>query len=53
MPSMTAIQARDPEAARAAVAAHLGFVETAMADQIKANRNEAIARQRLQHEQSK
>lgn len=48
-----AIQARDPVAARAAVAAHLGFVETAMADQIKTSRNEAVARQRLQHEQSK
>jgi len=49
----SAIQARDPVAARAAVAAHLGFVETAMADQIKASRNEAVARQRLQHAQSK
>jgi GntR family transcriptional repressor for pyruvate dehydrogenase complex len=49
----TAIQARDPAAAREAVTTHLGFVEAAMADQIKANRNEAIARQRLQHEQSK
>ncbi|MDZ4310753.1 MAG: FCD domain-containing protein [Cypionkella sp.] len=49
----TAIQARDPIAAREAVAAHLGFVEAAMADQIKASRNEAIARQRLHHEQSK
>ena len=47
------IQARDPVAAREAVAIHLGFVEAAMGDQIKANRNEAIARQRLQHEQSK
>ncbi|MEO5616063.1 MAG: FCD domain-containing protein [Cypionkella sp.] len=49
----TAIQARDPAAAREAVAAHLGFVEAAMADQIKASRNEVIARQRLEHEQSK
>jgi GntR family transcriptional regulator, transcriptional repressor for pyruvate dehydrogenase complex len=48
-----AIQARDPAAARAAVAAHLGFVETAMADQIKASHNESVARQRLQHEQQK
>ena len=48
-----AIQARNPQAAREAVATHLGFVETSMAAQIKANRNEAIARQRLQHEQSK
>lgn len=48
-----AIQARNPTEARAAVAAHLGFVETAMADQIKAERHEAIAQLRLQHEQSK
>lgn len=48
-----AIQARNPSEARAAVAAHLGFVETAMADQIKAERHEAIAQLRLQHEQSK
>ena len=48
-----AIQARNPAEARAAVAAHLGFVETAMADQIKAGRHEAIAQLRLQHEQSK
>lgn len=49
----TAIQARDPAQAREAVATHLGFVEAAMADQIKANRNEAIARQRLQHEETR
>lgn len=48
-----AIQARNPTEARAAVAAHLGFVETAMADQIKAERHEAIAQLRLQHEQSR
>ena len=48
-----AIQARNPAEARAAVAAHLGFVETAMADQIKAERHEAIAQLRLQHAQSK
>ena len=48
-----ALQARNPAEARAAVAAHLGFVETAMADQIKAGRHEAIAQLRLQHEQSK
>ena len=48
-----AIQARNSAEARAAVAAHLGFVETAMADQIKAERHEAIAQLRLQHAQSK
>ncbi|PLL11793.1 GntR family transcriptional regulator [Tabrizicola sp. TH137] len=45
-----AIQARDPAAARAAVEAHLGFVETALIEQGRAARNEAIARQRLDHE---
>ncbi|MEY4697337.1 MAG: hypothetical protein RIT14_1765 [Pseudomonadota bacterium] len=48
-----ALQARDPAAARAAVAAHLDFVETALAEQIKADRNEAIARQRLAHEEGR
>ncbi|PHQ83639.1 MAG: GntR family transcriptional regulator [Thalassobium sp.] len=46
----TAIQARDPAAARAAVEAHLTFVEIAMTDQKKADRNEAIARKRFEHE---
>lgn len=45
----TALQARDPSAARAAVEQHLNFVERCMADQQKAEKNEAIARQRLQH----
>jgi len=45
-----ALQARDPAAARAAVEAHLGFVETSLKDQQKADRNEEIARQRYQHE---
>lgn len=45
-----AIQARDPAAARAAVEAHLGFVETALIEQGRAARNEAVARQRLDHE---
>ncbi len=49
----TAVQARDPQAARAAVEAHMNYVETAMADQIKANRNEAVAKLRLEHEQTK
>ena len=46
----TALQARDPDAARTAVEAHLNFVENALRDQQKADRNEAIARQRLEHE---
>ncbi|MCZ8152861.1 MAG: FCD domain-containing protein [Rhodobacteraceae bacterium] len=45
-----AIQSRDPVAARAAVEAHLGFVETALLEQGRAARNEAVARQRLDHE---
>ena len=48
-----ALQARDPAAARASVEGHLSFVESAMADHAKALRNEAIARQRLDHEQSR
>ncbi len=48
-----ALQARDGEAARAAVIAHLDYVEQCLADQQKADRNEAIARQRFEHEQSR
>ena len=47
------IQARDPVAARAAVVAHLNFVEQSLAAQIKAERNEAVAKQRFDHEQSR
>jgi GntR family transcriptional repressor for pyruvate dehydrogenase complex len=49
----TAIQARDPDGARAAVEAHLSYVEKALRDQQKADRNEAIARLRFGHEQSR
>lgn len=45
-----ALQARDPVAARAAVEAHLDYVQAALADQQKAERNEAVARLRLQQE---
>ncbi|MCR9126319.1 MAG: FCD domain-containing protein [Rhodobacteraceae bacterium] len=45
-----AVQARDPGAARAAIAAHLDYVEKALSDQQKAERNERVARQRLEHE---
>ncbi len=45
-----AIQARDAEAARAAIEAHLNYVEQAWVDYQKSQRNEAIARQRLKHE---
>jgi len=47
----SAIQARDPDAAHEAVNAHLNYVEKALADQQKADRNESIARQRFEHEQ--
>ncbi len=47
-----ALQARDPVAARAAVTAHLDYVERALANQQKSDRNEAIARQRYEFEKS-
>ena len=46
----TALQARDPAGARAAVVAHLDYVQGALEDQRRAERNEAIARQRLSRE---
>lgn len=49
----TAIQSRDPAASRAAVVAHLDYVEAALIEQGRAARNEAVARQRLEHEQSR
>ncbi len=45
-----ALQARDGDAARTAIEAHLDFVEASLADQQKAERNERVARQRLEHE---
>lgn len=48
-----AIQARDPAAARAAVAAHLDYVEQAFHDQMRAEKHESIARQRLEQEASR
>jgi len=46
-----AVQARDPSGARAAVEAHLNFVELALLDQKRAERHEDIAQQRYEHEQ--
>ncbi|WP_103258539.1 FadR/GntR family transcriptional regulator [Tabrizicola aquatica] len=46
----TALQARDPAGARAAVEAHLTYVEQAYVEQSRAEKHEAIARQRLDHE---
>lgn len=44
-----ALQARDPAAARKAVETHLDYVAQALEDQTRAERNEAVARQRLDH----
>ncbi len=49
----SAVQARDPVGARAAVTAHLDYVEQAFVDQNKAEKHEQIARQRYEHEQSR
>ena len=46
----TAIQARDPAAARAAVEYHLSYVEQTLGDLQIAERNERVAQQRYQHE---
>ena len=48
-----ALQSRDGEAARQAVEAHIGYVRAALMDQRKADRNEAIARQRLASERGR
>ena len=45
-----ALMLRDPEAARGAVNAHLDFVAKALQDDIRAERHETVARQRLDHE---
>ena len=45
-----ALQDRDAAAAQAAVEAHLIHVEACLADQLKADRNEDVARLRLEHE---
>ena len=46
----TALQARDPVAARAAVEAHLSYVLASLTEARQAERNEVVARQRLEHE---
>lgn len=48
-----AIQSRDPAAARAAVGAHMAYVEQAFHDQMRAEKHESIARQRLEQEASR
>ncbi len=47
---LNALLARDPAGARAAVEAHLDYVRQARADGLLAQRNEAVAQQRLAHE---
>ena len=47
-----ALQARDPDGARAAVEAHLDWVEGSLFDQRKAELNEEIAKQRFEHAQT-
>lgn len=46
----TAIQERDPVAARAATLAHLDYVERSLFEKERADKNEAIAKQRLEQE---
>jgi GntR family transcriptional repressor for pyruvate dehydrogenase complex len=48
-----ALQRRDAEGARAAAVAHLDYVEQALIDQRKAERNEEIARLRFAHQQER
>jgi GntR family transcriptional repressor for pyruvate dehydrogenase complex len=48
-----ALQARDAKGARDAVERHLTYVESALADHLQSERNESIARQRLEHELGK
>ncbi|NBB98825.1 MAG: FCD domain-containing protein [Alphaproteobacteria bacterium] len=47
----SAIQARDPQAAKAAATAHLDFVERIMNDYKRSEHNEAVARLRFEHAQ--
>ena len=45
-----ALQSRNPAGSRAAVEKHLDFVNAALADQIKSDKNESIARLRFEHD---
>ena len=49
----TALQARDPAAARTAVEAHMDYVANSLRDQLTSERNETVARLRLEHEQGR
>ncbi len=48
-----ALQARNPASARSAIGAHLDFVEQALEGQRRADHNEAVARQRFEHERER
>ena len=48
-----ALQSRDSAAARAAVEAHLGYVQKSLEEQQKASRNEEVAKLRFEHEKSR
>ena len=48
-----ALQARNPEGSRAAVAAHLDFVKQALTDQQKVDENEVYAQKRYEHEKQR
>lgn len=48
-----ALQRRDPEGARLAVEGHLDYVRTTLFDLNKSERNEKVAQQRFDHEQSR
>jgi len=48
-----ALQARDPNAARASIDAHMSYIERALTDQQRADKHEAIARQRYEHERTR
>jgi len=50
---LDAIIAQDPNDARAAVEAHLSYIETAMLQQNRDHRNEDVAKQRLAHEKGR
>ncbi|MEP3347515.1 MAG: FadR/GntR family transcriptional regulator [Litoreibacter sp.] len=49
----TALLARDEDGARAAVEAHLNYVEQSLSQDAKAQQNESIAKLRLEHETAK
>ncbi|QMU56919.1 MAG: FCD domain-containing protein [Boseongicola sp.] len=49
----SALQARDAKAARQTIEAHLDYVRSCLSDQIKADRNEDIAKKRLEQEKAR